>query len=392
VNLLTRLAGYVPMVTLARRNVSRATARSVLAVIAVVIGIVAVGGIGLGGEAFKQNQLAAYEGFGGVATVTPIGDPEDDDVGRTFTDGELSRLRQAASGAAVTPVVQPPGAAVRTPAGEFVITAQVKGLDDPGQFYDVQSGAFPSGSERAVVLGSRIADQENLSVGDRVTILSGSFSRSFRVAGILEGQGFSDPLNADQSVFVPVGQFEDPAFSEAIVRVDPQERSLDAVTSSIESEFNVRGERRVFVSQVREQQEQLETFFDQINQFLIGLGAVSLIVAAVTITNTMLMSITEREGELGVLRAVGYPKFAVVRLIVSEATILGGLGILSGVPLTLAIGAVINEILLEDPLAFTATGLRYVVVGAALGLGVALLGGLYPAWKAANKEPVEALD
>jgi putative ABC transport system permease protein len=225
-----------------------------------------------------------------------------------------------------------------------------------------------------------------------VTILSGSFSRSFRVAGILEGQGFSDPLNADQSVFVPVGQFEDPAFSEAIVRVDPQERSLDAVTSSIESEFNVRGERRVFVSQVREQQEQLETFFDQINQFLIGLGAVSLIVAAVTITNTMLMSITEREGELGVLRAVGYPKFAVVRLIVSEATILGGLGILSGVPLTLAIGAVINEILLEDPLAFTATGLRYVVVGAALGLGVALLGGLYPAWKAANKEPVEALD
>lgn len=391
-NLLTRLAGYVPMVTLARRNVSRATARSVLAVIAVVIGIVAVGGIGLGGEAFKQNQLAAYEGFGGVATVTPIGDPEDDDVGRTFTDGELSRLRQAASGAAVTPVVQPPGAAVRTPAGEFVITAQVKGLDDPGQFYDVQSGAFPSGSERAVVLGSRIADQENLSVGDRVTILSGSFSRSFRVAGILEGQGFSDPLNADQSVFVPVGQFEDPAFSEAIVRVDPQERSLDAVTSSIESEFNVRGERRVFVSQVREQQEQLETFFDQINQFLIGLGAVSLIVAAVTITNTMLMSITEREGELGVLRAVGYPKFAVVRLIVSEATILGGLGILSGVPLTLAIGAVINEILLEDPLAFTATGLRYVVVGAALGLGVALLGGLYPAWKAANKEPVEALD
>jgi putative ABC transport system permease protein len=392
VKLLARLAGYVPMVSLARRNVSRATARSVLAVVAVVIGIVAVGGIGLGGEAFKQNQLAAYEGFGGVATVTPIGDPEDDDVGRTFTDQELSRLRQAAGGAAVTPVVQPTGAAVRTPAGEFVITAQVKGLDDPGQFYDVRSGTFPSGSERAVVVGSRIANQENLSVGDRVTILSGSFSRSFRVAGILEGQGFSDPLNADQSVFVPVTQFEDPAFSEAIVRVDPQERSLDAVTSSIESEFNVRGERRVFVSQVREQQEQLETFFDQINQFLIGLGAVSLIVAAVTITNTMLMSITEREGELGVLRAVGYPKFAVVRLILSEATILGGLGILSGVPLTLAIGAVINDVLLEDALAFTATGLSYVAVGAVLGLGVAMLGGLYPAWKAADKEPVEALD
>jgi hypothetical protein len=61
-------------------------------VVAVVIGVVAVGGIGLGGEAFKQNQLAAYEGFGGVATVTLIGDPDDEAVGRTFIEQELGRL------------------------------------------------------------------------------------------------------------------------------------------------------------------------------------------------------------------------------------------------------------------------------------------------------------
>jgi len=392
VNLLERLAAYAPMAMLARRNVSRATARSVLAIIAVLIGVVAVGGIGLGGEAFKQNQLAAYEGFGGVATVTPIGDPNDDRVGRTFTDQELSRLRQAAGSAAVTPVVQPPNTVVRTPAGEVLITAQVKGLENPGQFYEVQSGAFPSESERAVVIGSRIAADENLSVGDRVTVIANdSFTRSFPIAAVLEPKGFSDPLNADRSVFVPIGQFDDPAYSEVIVRVDPREESLDETTADIEEEFNAR-DRRVFVSQVRQQQEQFEEFFDQINQFLIALGAVSLVVAAVTITNTILMSVTEREGELGVLRAVGYPKFAIVRLIVSEATILGIAGVLVGVPVTLVVGGVINVFLLDDPLAFTATGLSYVAVGAALGLAVALLGGLYPAWKAANKRPVEALD
>jgi putative ABC transport system permease protein len=143
---------------------------------------------------------------------------------------------------------------------------------------------------------------------------------------------------------------------------------------------------------LRQQQEQFEEFFDQINQFLIALGAISLVVAAVTITNTILMSVTEREGELGVLRAVGYPKFAIVRLIVSEATILGIAGVLVGVPVTLVVGGVINFYLLDDPLAFTPTGLSYVAAGAALGLAVALLGGLYPAWKAANKRPVEALD
>jgi putative ABC transport system permease protein len=62
------------------------------------------------------------------------------------------------------------------------------------------------------------------------------------------------------------------------------------------------------------------------------------------------------------------------------------------VPLTLGLGLATNHYLVGDPLAFTATGLGYVAVGAGLGLAVALLGGLYPAWRAANDRPVEALD
>jgi putative ABC transport system permease protein len=49
------------MLVLARRNVTRASARSVLAVVAVVIGVVAIGAIGAGGEAFKQDQAAASQ-------------------------------------------------------------------------------------------------------------------------------------------------------------------------------------------------------------------------------------------------------------------------------------------------------------------------------------------
>ena len=392
-SLWRRLAGLFPMAVLARRNVSRARARSALAVVAVVIGVVAVGGIGVGGESFKQNQTAAYEGFGGVATVTPVGDPDDEEVGRTFSDRELSRLQQAATGAAVTPVVRPSGTTVRTPTGEVLITAQVKGLSDPDRFYDLQAGTYPGPSERAVVLGSRVAADENLSVGDRVTVsVNESFTRSFRVAGVLEPQGFADPLSADSSVFLTVDQFDDPDYAQVVVQVDTRDRSLDAVTERIESEFNARGDRRVVVSQVRQQREQFEAFFEQINQFLIGLGGVSLVVSAVTITNTMLMSVAERRGELGVLRAVGYPKLAVVRLIVSEATLLGVAGVLVGVPTALGVGVATNYALVGDPLAFTGTGLRYVAVGAVLGLAVALLGGVYPAVKAANRRPVEALD
>jgi putative ABC transport system permease protein len=387
-----RLAGYLPTASLARRNVSRATARSVLAVVAVVIGVVAVGGIGVGGESFKQNQLAAYDGFGGVATVSPVFYPDEPPEERGLSEQELTRLRQTAGSATVTPVVRPSGTTVRTPSGEALITVQAKAVADPGQFYDLRSGSFPTGSERAVVVGSRVAADEDLAVGDRLTVsVEGSFTRSFRVAGVLEPQGFSDPLSADRTVFVPTAQFDDPEYAEALVRVDAPTGDLDAVEERIDREFNGR-ERTVYVQQVSEQRSQTEAFFEQINQFLLGIGTVSLVVSAVTITNTMLMSVAEREGELGVLRAVGYSKFAVVRLVVSEAAILGALGVLVGVPLTLGVGAVANYYLLSDPLAFTATGLGYVGVGAALGVGVAVLGGLYPAWKAASRRPVEALD
>lgn len=389
--LLARLAGYVPTVVLARRNVSRATARSALAVVAVVIGVVAVGGVGLGGEAFTQNQLAAYDGFGGVATVSQLDSPGAAEPDGEFSTQELGRLRQAAGSATVIPVASPRNATVRTPDGEALFTVRVTSMSDPSRFYELRSGSFPAASARAVVVGSRVAENNDIGVGDRVTVSTDSFTRSFRVAGVLKGQGFSDPLSADRSVFVPVGQLDDPAYDEALVQVDGREGSLDETVERVETEFNSR-DRSVFVDRVGDQRDRTEETFEQINLFLLGLGAVSLLVAAVTITNTMLMSIAEREGELGVLRAVGYGKLAVLRLVVVEATLLGAVGVAVGVPLTLGIGAVANYALLGDPLAFTPTGLRYVALGAALGLGIAVLGGLYPAWRAATREPVEALD
>ncbi|WP_343122546.1 FtsX-like permease family protein [Haloferax sp. ATB1] len=106
----------------------------------------------------------------------------------------------------------------------------------------------------------------------------------------------------------------------------------------------------------------------------------------------MLMTAIEREREIGVMRAVGYPKRAVVSLLLAEATILGLVGAAIGVPLALGIGMVLNQFLVGDPLAFTAAGLRYVALGALFGVLTSLFAGVYPAWKSANKRPVEALE
>ncbi|MFC7028967.1 ABC transporter permease [Halomicroarcula sp. GCM10025710] len=389
---LRHIAALAPTVLLARRNVSRATARSTLAVVAVVIGVVAVGAIGTGGEAFKQNQVAAYEGFGGTATVHPVVYPEAEDPNRNFSDAEVTRMRRAAEGATVIPVVQPFGSLVRTPAGETVVTAQVKGIEDPGTFYETANGSVPENWRRSVIVGSRIAADNDIEPGDQMTVVvEDELEGTFPVAAVLRPQGFADPLSADQSIFVPISRFDDATYDEVIVRVDPSAGSVARAATDIETEFNSR-RRTVSVQQVQQQREQFEQSFETVNQFLIGVGAISLLVAGVTIANTLLMSVIEREGEIGVLRAVGYTRGAVVRMLVAEATILGIIGGVIGVPIALGIGAVINVFLVGDPLAFTRAGLQYVGIGCLFGIATALVAGVYPAWKAANKRPAEAFD
>lgn len=388
-SLVRTVTSQFPTVVLARRNVARAKTRSALAVVAIVIGVVAIGGIGVGGEAFKQDQLRAYEDFGGTATVTPVvyeGDVES----ATFDEGEIQRMKQAAGSATVVPIRRPGQTAlVLGPQGDPIVFSTVVGIDDPSLFYETRVGEIPANFDREVVIGSALAEDNGIEVGDTVTVGAG-IGEEFRVVGILQSQGNADPLSADRAVFVPNTQFQQETYDEVIVQANVQAAGIETVAENVESEFNGRRDR-VSVTTSQSRKEQQNRQFTLINQFLLGISGISLLVAAVTIANTMLMSAIEREGEIGVLRAVGYSKFAVVRLLVAEATLLGVVGVAIGAPLALGVGAVANQLLVGDPLAFTVTGLSYIATGVVFGVVTALIGGLYPAWRAANKRPVEAL-
>jgi putative ABC transport system permease protein len=125
---------------------------------------------------------------------------------------------------------------------------------------------------------------------------------------------------------------------------------------------------------------------------LLGIGSISLVVASVAILNVMLMSTIERRGEIGVLRAVGVRRREVLRMILAEAALLGVVGGFFGAVVSLGVGLLINDLLFSDPaLVFTWNSFRFLVYGFGVGFGASLLSGLYPAWKAANDPPVEAL-
>jgi putative ABC transport system permease protein len=108
-------------------------------------------------------------------------------------------------------------------------------------------------------------------------------------------------------------------------------------------------------------------------------------------TNTMVMSVLERTREIGVLRALGWRKWRVLLMIVRESIALSLLGSVVGVGVGAALGSFLNYL----PAIQGFVRLTYTVdlfaqaLGTALVLGI--IGGVYPAWRAARLQPVEAL-
>ena len=123
-----------------------------------------------------------------------------------------------------------------------------------------------------------------------------------------------------------------------------------------------------------------------------AIGGISLIVAGVSIFNVMMMSVMERYREIGILRSIGTKKAEVRSMFIYESLILGISGSVTGGILSFIGGyAAIALILHDTSYFFTFSSLIQVPYGMAFGIATSMLSGLYPAWKASELKPIDAL-
>ncbi|WP_374682437.1 ABC transporter permease [Accumulibacter sp.] len=257
------------------------------------------------------------------------------------------------------------------------------------QKWSVATGRyFTAADERAVVIGAAIAQQFQLQPGDEFTVRG----KRLPVIGVLREAGTKDdiatfvPLSLAQEIYEVKGMV-----SFIAVQVIDLEQ-MEAVSLGIQEAANVAvvSDKQLLASVL--------AIVGTVGAAMQAVAAVGVLAAAFGIVNTLLTAVYERRREIGILQAVGGTRRTLFLAFMLESGLYGLLGGLLGTALGL-LGAYVFGPVLGDN-AFTAS-LRQspapafdevtLIITLAFSVGLALLAGLYPAYRATRLSPVEAM-
>ncbi len=228
------------------------------------------------------------------------------------------------------------------------------------------------------------------------------------VLGEIGGFGFGGP--SDIGVYIPLSQaqrfFDTDECSQIVVKLtNSDQTTIDNISELISDAFN--GEVSVISSTAV--LNLLGSVFSIIQLFLVGIAAISLLVAGIGIMNIMIVSLIERTREIGILKALGMKSRTVLTIFLGESVIIGLIGAVLGIGLGWALANVVSIVFsgggpfagiggghtsgLSGTLLDIVPVLSPTVLLGALGfgIGVSVVFALYPAWRASKLKPVEAL-
>lgn len=374
--------------------------RSLLALVGIVVGIGSVIAMISIGSIVKFESLKQFRELGtDVLTIRKL-----------YSQGPVRRQAFISLTDAVELADQTPSIVAAAPwaqaygnfvyAGRQIATGEVLGVT--ASFADlhklrISAGRFLSDLDFRryyCVIGSEVAQAMRQAgtthiVGESIKLLG----RLYTVAGVLEPALAKDgrTFNADRAAFVPITTaqrtFERPDIKMIIARAQPDVHYTVA-TREVETYFRQRAkDLSIEVVSARQLSEQMQKQSHLFTLLLGGIGSISLIVGGIGVMNVMLVSVTERRKEIGIRRALGAHRKDIQSQFLIESIILSLLGGLFGLILGLGSSYVICQF--SDWTFMLSVSAMVLGVGVASGVG--LFFGLYPAYQAAQLDPIVAL-
>lgn len=285
-------------------------------------------------------------------------------------------------------------------------TIQIIGIDDKYldvKSYDLEQGRNFTNQEveggyfRAIIgdgLVKLLFDGKSDKALNESIIINGL---RFKVMGVLKPKGSSMNFSGDKQVLVPFENarvnFSQPNADIAIyVQVFKPENLNDAESSAIGILRNVRrlkiqDENNFEIEKSDGLVAELKDNTVKLRLSAVAIGLITLIGAAIGLMNIMLVSVTERTREIGIIKALGATQKSILLLFIGEAIIICQVGGLVGIILGILIGNIITLLMGGSFLIPWA----WIILGVVTCLIVGLVSGIYPALKAAKLDPVESL-
>lgn len=263
-----------------------------------------------------------------------------------------------------------------------------------GEFYTEKENLD---AERVVVIGKRVGEtffgKDANPVGERIKI----DNKSFRIVGVASSGSVLFGSFYDDAFFIPLNTaMNEVSGKHSIREVDIQVKdvrymndTINQVIALMRDRHNLKeGDENDFrVLSATDALSIVENITGTLTLIISAISAISLIVGGVGVMNIMLVSVTERTKEIGLLKAIGAREKDILVQFMIEAIVIsligGAVGVLAGVG-----GALVVSVLFGIPFA---SSVFSILLALAVSTGVGLLFGIYPAKRAAALSPIEAL-
>ncbi|MFA5236853.1 MAG: ABC transporter permease [Methanoregula sp.] len=391
---------------ISKRNIRIHMLRSSLAMLGIIIGVVAIASMGILGNTIVQEVSSSLSSVGDSVIVTPYagggggmgGGGGGHSANLYLTNQNFQQIKRSVAPNVAIPVMST-SAHMKVGVGSDDIVASIYGIpsDDTKKLLpDLEAGDYSNGNSGCLV-GTTFAKDHNLKVGSRISIGQNGEYGALRVTGIIKERGMSFDISTDNALVVTQDWFEsafdttDDELNEVVVKVTNGDTA--DVKTTIEKQLN-RNTKDKTVSVIDSKATLASIFetFGMVTTFVTAIGGISMIVAGVSIFNIMMMSVNERIKEIGIMRSIGTQKKEVMSMFIFEAAIIGVVGSVIGGVLSFIAGYAISSLMFNTTeYLFTVASMLSVAEGVGFGIVICLLCGLYPAWQAANLNPIDAL-
>jgi putative ABC transport system permease protein len=386
--------------------------RSALTILGIVIGVGAVIAMLAIGSGAQSAITGSISGIGSNLLFVFRGNLNTDlQVVNPLTMEDAQALMdqfQAPSVQAVAPIVN---GSISVAFGSEKTNTTVYGVTPDYQSvrnYSVTEGRFITedenlGQASVALLGPDVA---NKLFGRKTNVVGESIrieGLPFRVVGVLGSKGGGAFGSEDNVILVPFNTAKLKVLHRTQDRVDlifvqaVSSQAVQAAADEVSQILRVRHHTRIGQDDftIYSQQDFVstaQTITSVLTIFLGGIAGISLLVGGIGIMNIMLVSVTERTREIGLRKALGARKRDILIQFLAESSLLSLFGGVIGIGLGWAIAAIVGRIAAASntPL-IPVVGIDAVLLATLFSTAVGLFFGLYPANRAANLEPVEAL-